>query len=113
RRERREKRKTREARRHRAARRHDHCAGEVLLMPDQLQPLDPNQIDQPRFNTTAVPDGRAGAPGIRALDAPGLPAGSNPAPSGPVPGYGYGSNVLGDTEVHLTDYIKVLYKRRW
>jgi polysaccharide biosynthesis transport protein len=27
--------------------------------------------------------------------------------------YGYGSNVLGDTEVHLLDYVKVLYKRRW
>jgi polysaccharide biosynthesis transport protein len=26
---------------------------------------------------------------------------------------GYGSNVLGNTEVHLTDYLKVLYKRRW
>ena len=29
------------------------------------------------------------------------------------PVYGYGSNVLGDTEVHLLDYVKVLYKRRW
>jgi polysaccharide biosynthesis transport protein len=28
-------------------------------------------------------------------------------------GYGYGSNVIGDTEVHLLDYVKVLYKRRW
>jgi len=28
-------------------------------------------------------------------------------------GYGYGSNVLGDSEVHLTDYLRVLYKRRW
>jgi polysaccharide biosynthesis transport protein len=27
--------------------------------------------------------------------------------------YGYGSNVLGDTEVHLLDYVKVLHKRRW
>src|SRR5262249_29210398 len=26
--------------------------------------------------------------------------------------YGYGSNLLGDTEVHLLDYVKVLYKRR-
>jgi len=26
---------------------------------------------------------------------------------------GYGSNILGDTEVHLLDYVKVLYKRRW
>jgi uncharacterized protein involved in exopolysaccharide biosynthesis len=29
------------------------------------------------------------------------------------PAYGYGSNVLGETEVHLLDYVKVLYKRRW
>ena len=29
------------------------------------------------------------------------------------PGYGYGGNGLGDTEVHLLDYVKVLYKRRW
>lgn len=33
--------------------------------------------------------------------------------AGAAPGYGYGSNVLGDTDVHLTDYVKVLYKRRW
>lgn len=30
-----------------------------------------------------------------------------------VPGYSSGSNVLGNTEVHLNDYLKVLYKRRW
>ena len=38
------------------------------------------------------------------------------APAGRVTpgyGYGYGSNVLGDTEVHLLDYVKVLYRRRW
>jgi capsular exopolysaccharide synthesis family protein len=28
-------------------------------------------------------------------------------------GYGYGSNILGSDEVHLLDYVKVLYKRRW
>jgi succinoglycan biosynthesis transport protein ExoP len=28
-------------------------------------------------------------------------------------GYGQGSNLLGDTEVHLLDYVKVIYKRRW
>jgi capsular exopolysaccharide synthesis family protein len=28
-------------------------------------------------------------------------------------GYSYGSNILGETEVHLLDYVKVLYKRRW
>src|SRR5262245_46126889 len=30
-----------------------------------------------------------------------------------LPRYGYGSNILGDTDIHLIDYIKVLYKRRW
>lgn len=35
------------------------------------------------------------------------------APSAPSQGYSSGSNVLGDTEVHLTDYLKVIYKRRW
>jgi polysaccharide biosynthesis transport protein len=28
-------------------------------------------------------------------------------------GYGYGSNVLGDPEHHLADYLRVLSKRRW
>ena len=44
-----------------------------------------------------------------------FPAGHEPIaqPAGPAPGYGYGSNVLGDTDVHLSDYVKVLYKRRW
>jgi uncharacterized protein involved in exopolysaccharide biosynthesis len=27
--------------------------------------------------------------------------------------YGYGSNVLGDSEIHLLDYVRVIYKRRW
>ena len=36
-----------------------------------------------------------------------------PAPPSRPPAYGYGSNVLGDTEVHLVDYLKVLYRRRW
>ena len=47
---------------------------------------------------------------VMAADAPRAQAsGPPPAP----PAYGYGSNVLGDTEVHLLDYVKVLYKRRW
>ncbi len=33
--------------------------------------------------------------------------------AGPPPAYGYGSNVLGNEDVHLIDYVKVLYKRRW
>ena len=35
------------------------------------------------------------------------------AHASPPSAYGYGSNVLGDTEVHLLDYVKVLHKRRW
>ena len=27
--------------------------------------------------------------------------------------HGYGTTTLGDTEVHLSDYVRVLYKRRW
>src|SRR4051794_5345108 len=27
--------------------------------------------------------------------------------------YGYGSNVLGDGEVHVLDYVRMVYKRRW
>jgi succinoglycan biosynthesis transport protein ExoP len=44
-----------------------------------------------------------------------VPAGNEPMsqPAGAAPGYGYGSNVLGDTDVHLRDYLKVIYKRRW
>ncbi|MBZ5558457.1 MAG: polysaccharide biosynthesis tyrosine autokinase [Acidobacteriia bacterium] len=40
-------------------------------------------------------------------------AGDGPNAQSPRPAYGYGSNILGDTEVHLLDYVKVLYKRRW
>jgi capsular exopolysaccharide synthesis family protein len=32
--------------------------------------------------------------------------------AGTPPGYGYASNILGD-DVHLSDYARVLYKRRW
>jgi succinoglycan biosynthesis transport protein ExoP len=56
----------------------------------------------------------------RSSDRPGLnaipfPAGNEPPsqPAGPAAGYGYSSNVLGDADVHLIDYVKVLYKRRW
>lgn len=39
-----------------------------------------------------------------------------PVPSSttqPPPGYAYGSDGLGSDEVHLMDYVRVLYKRRW
>ena len=44
-----------------------------------------------------------------------LPAGAEPPAQPPraATGYGYGSNVLGDGDVHLRDYVKVVYKRRW
>ncbi len=31
----------------------------------------------------------------------------------PSAGYGYGASLLGDTEIHLLDYVRVLYRRRW
>jgi succinoglycan biosynthesis transport protein ExoP len=53
-----------------------------------------------------------GRPGSNAIP---FPAGTEQpsVPAGPAPGYGYNSNVLGDADVHLLDYVKVLYKRRW
>ena len=41
-------------------------------------------------------------------------ADSGPAAAAPPPptAYGYGSNVVGDDQVHLLDYVKVLHKRR-
>ncbi len=63
-------------------------------MSDQT-PLDPTRIDHaPPENGTAGSGGHNGR---------------HAAP----PGYGYGSNVLGDTDIHLLDYVRVLYKRRW
>ena len=38
----------------------------------------------------------------------GMHTDATPSP----PGNGYGSNILGETEVHLADYLRVLYKRR-
>jgi len=35
-----------------------------------------------------------------------------PPPAPPHTAYGYGSNVVGDDQVHLLDYVKVLHKRR-
>ncbi len=51
------------------------------------------------------------------MDAASTPSILGPATSASSAGaggsFGYGSNVLGDTEVHLADYLRVLYKRRW
>jgi succinoglycan biosynthesis transport protein ExoP len=43
----------------------------------------------------------------------GMPSDGGRESSARPPGPGYGSNVLGDTEIHLLDYVRVLYKRRW
>jgi len=67
--------------------------------------------------------GGPGGPGrLNIVDANRLdPARIPPAP-GQFPGsaapntgygYGYGSNVLGETEIHVLDYVKMIYKRRW
>jgi succinoglycan biosynthesis transport protein ExoP len=54
-------------------------------------------IDQPAFDLPPEPR---------------LVIGSGPGKS-PSPGNGYGSDILGDDDVHLVDYVKVLYRRRW
>ncbi len=43
-------------------------------------------------------------------ESPRILMASDSAPPAP---YGYGSNILGVDEVHLSDYLRVLYKRRW
>ena len=43
-------------------------------MPDQLQPLDPNQIDQRRSNTTASPDGPQQGQGLESFLLGPVPA---------------------------------------
>ena len=52
---------------------------------------------------------------VSAVDSPRILMAGDGArtPPSPPPAYGYGSNILGDTGVHLLDYVKVLYKRRW
>src|ERR1700736_289536 len=52
---------------------------------------------------------------LRTVDPPRIvmaSAGERP-PASPPNADGYGSNVGGDTEGHLLDYVKVLYRRRW
>src|SRR5438132_9934804 len=69
-----------------------------------------------QFSSTPCPaaPGRLGmAPGLDGIDAGAAPPISAATPNGRGPTYGYGSNVIGDGEVHLLDYVKVLYKRRW
>jgi succinoglycan biosynthesis transport protein ExoP len=62
---------------------------------------------------SANPRPRSGSwPGLNAIP---FPAGneSPPAAAGGSAGNGYSNTVLGDADVHLIDYVKVLYKRRW
>src|SRR5438132_698928 len=69
-----------------------------------------------QFSSTpcpAAPGRLEMAPGLDGIDAGAAPPISAAAPNGRGPAYGYGSNVIGDGEVHLLDYVKVLYKRRW
>jgi succinoglycan biosynthesis transport protein ExoP len=68
-----------------------------------------------RRRGAAESDPRPRSDGRRGLNALPFPAGNEPPsqPAGPAAGYGYGSAVLGDADVHLIDYVKVLYKRRW
>src|ERR1700681_3819781 len=58
-------------------------------------------------------DGQVDRPGPRLDIGQVVPGTGAPMMAPRVPGYGYGSNILGDAEVHLLDYVKVLYKRRW
>src|SRR5262249_27785029 len=84
-----------------AARRHHHRRRKVLLMMDPFH----GSPDRKRIETP-MPD--AGMPGGPESDrAHGT--GSTAYPSS----NGYGGTILGDTEVHLSAYVKVLSKRRW
>src|SRR3954471_15358012 len=62
--------------------------------------LDHSDLDPPTMEDMARPELTNDNPGGQARSV-------RP------PRTGYGSNVLGDTEVHLIDYVKVLYRRRW
>ena len=62
---------------------------------------------------TAPAGNRFDVPATRAeLDESALRLAANAGANPRGAGYGYGSNVI-DAEVHLLDYVKVLYKRRW
>ena len=65
------------------------------------------------IHSPAAPGRLEMAPGLDGIDAAAAPPISAAGPNGRGPSYGYGSNVIGDGEVHLLDYVKVLYKRRW
>jgi len=71
--------------------------------------------DQAVFPSSVQPGNRIDlpAPPVGSLDEAALRFAAANGAVGRGGGYGYGSNVLGDTEVHLLDYVKVLYKRRW
>ena len=71
-------------------------------MSDQ-RPFDPADMDPASLgHTPRLPDA--------ALD---VSMASMPIPKTTPAGYGYDSNVIGDPERHLADYLRVLSKRRW
>jgi len=68
--------------------------------------------DEGRFDLGGLERPRLGIlPPVGPNGAPGAGSGAPPPDIGY--GSGYGSNAIGETEVHLLDYVKVLYKRRW
>src|SRR2546421_403800 len=85
----------RQTRRHRAAGRHDHRAGKVFLMSTQFR--DSTDSLQHRLTMASADAENAGS--ARAADSG--PAAVSPPPTA----YGYGSNVVGDDQVHLLDYV--------
>ena len=84
--------------RRREARRHHHRAGEVFLVMSEQFTLDQN--GQPRLRLAAQ-NGRAAAPA-----APQAPMSVAPPPAA-------APQEVAIAEPHLTDYLKVLHKRRW
>ena len=40
-------------------------------------------------------------------------AGTQQMPQPAAASYGYGSNILGSQDPHLSDYLRIVYKRRW
>ena len=65
-------------------------------MSDQA-PLDPTHIDRTPFE------------GVGAAAA----SGPNGFHAGATPGYTSGSHSLDVPDIHLLDYVRVIYKRRW
>jgi polysaccharide biosynthesis transport protein len=80
------------------------------------QPIDQAEINPANKHAAEAPDRNASMAGGNG-HAPPLPGAvpelDVPFQASASASYGYGSNVLGDPEHHLADYLKVLVKRRW